>query len=76
MCFRIDKTEVKYGNPGLVSGGYWVAVEFKETLLRVGTPWADCTGDTLDTASYDVGTIAPILFGGPLRFHPSGKMTN
>jgi len=57
--------EVKYGNPGLVSGGYWVAVEFKETLLRVGTPWADCTGDTLDTASYDVGTIAPILFGGP-----------
>merc|ERR1719316_1220717 len=57
--------EVKYGNPGLVSGGYWVAVEFKETLLRVGTPWADCTGSTLDTASYDVGTIAPILFGGP-----------
>jgi len=58
--------EVKYGNPGLVSGGYWVAVEFKETLLRVGTPWADCTdGLTLDTASYDVGTIAPILFGGP-----------
>merc|ERR1719421_2698606 len=57
--------EVKYGNPQLVSGGYWVAVEFKETLLRVGTPWADCTGDTLDTASYDVGTIAPILFGGP-----------
>jgi len=57
--------EVKYGNPGLVSGGYWVAVEFKETLLRVGTPWADCTGDALDTASYDVGSIAPILFGGP-----------
>merc|ERR1719421_2167268 len=57
--------EVKYGNPQLVSGGYWVAVEFKETLLRVGTPWADCTGSTLDTASYDVGTIAPILFGGP-----------
>jgi len=57
--------EVKYGNPGLVSGGYWVAVEFKETLLRVGTPWAECSADVLGSASYDVGTIAPILFGGP-----------
>merc|ERR1719324_1002427 len=57
--------EVKYGNPYLLSDDKWVAVEFKDTLLRVGTPWADCTGDALDTASYDVGTIAPILFGGP-----------
>jgi hypothetical protein len=57
--------EFKYGNPGLVSGGYWVAVEFKSTILRVGTPWADCTGYTLDTPSYTVGSIMPILFGGP-----------
>merc|ERR1719421_1653406 len=57
--------EVKYGNPQLVSGGYWVAVVFKETLLRVGTPWADCTGDSLDEPSYSVGSIMPILFGGP-----------
>jgi hypothetical protein len=57
--------EVKYGNPGLISGGYWVAVEFKETLLRVGTPWAECSDYALGTESYDVGTIAPILFGGP-----------
>merc|ERR1719506_3614021 len=57
--------EVKYGNPNLVSDGKWVAVEFKETLLRVGTPWADCSGSTLDAASYDVGSIMPILFGGP-----------
>merc|ERR1719271_1629260 len=39
--------EFKYGNPGLVSGDKWVAVEFKSTLLRVGIPWADCTGYTL-----------------------------
>merc|ERR1719482_2675393 len=57
--------EVKYGNPGLVSDDKWVAVEFKDTLLRVGTPWADCTGSTLDAESYDVGSIMPILFGGP-----------
>jgi len=57
--------EFKYGNPGLVSGDKWVAVEFKSTLLRVGTPWADCTGDTLAAESYSVGSIMPILFGGP-----------
>jgi len=57
--------EVKYGNPGLQSGDKWVAVEFKSTLLRVGTPWAECSADVLGTASYDVGSIMPILFGGP-----------
>merc|ERR1719258_399572 len=57
--------EFKYGNPGLVSGDKWVAVEFKSTLLRVGTPWADCTGSELATPSYSVGSIMPILFGGP-----------
>ena len=46
-------------------GGKWVAVEFKSTLLRVGAPWADCTGDSLDEPSYSVGSIMPILFGGP-----------
>merc|ERR1719316_738921 len=40
--------EFKYGNPNLVSGGYWVAVEFKSTLLRVGTPWADCAAGSYD----------------------------
>merc|ERR1719473_500162 len=57
--------EVMYGNPGLVSGGYWVAVQFKSTLLRVGTPWAECSGAALGDASYSVGSIMPILFGGP-----------
>merc|ERR1719473_39355 len=57
--------EVMYGNPGLVSGGYWVAVQFKSTILRVGTPWAECTDAALGDASYSVGSIMPILFGGP-----------
>jgi hypothetical protein len=57
--------EIKYGNPGLTSGSKWVAVEFKSTLLRVGAPWADCTGSVLDSASYEVGSIMPVLFGGP-----------
>merc|ERR1719359_741919 len=57
--------ELKYGNPSLLSGGKWVAVEFKSTLLRVGAPWADCTGSALAAPSYAVGTIMPILFGGP-----------
>merc|ERR1719197_1289008 len=57
--------EIKYGNPGLVSGDKWVAVEFKSTLLRVGAPWGDCTGSSLDAPSYSIGSIMPILFGGP-----------
>ena len=57
--------EVMYGNPGLVSGGYWVAVQFKSTLLRVGTPWAECAAETLGAPTYTVGSIMPILFGGP-----------
>jgi hypothetical protein len=40
-------------------------VEFKSTLLRVGDPWADCTGSTLAAPSYSVGSIMPVLFGGP-----------
>jgi hypothetical protein len=58
--------EIKFGNPNLLNDlGNWVAVEFKQTLLRVGTPWAECSGDALGTASYTVGAIAPILFGHP-----------
>ena len=57
--------EIKYGNPFIISNDKWVAVEFKSTLLRVGDPWADCTGSELAAPSYDVGSIMPILFGGP-----------
>jgi hypothetical protein len=57
--------EVMYGNPGLQYDDKWVAVQFKSTLLRVGTPWAECSDSTLGAASYDVGSIMPILFGGP-----------
>ena len=55
-----------YGNPGLVSGGKWVAVQFRSTLLRVGTPWATCSDAAVQaTEAYPVGSIMPILFGGP-----------
>jgi len=58
--------EVKFGNPNLLNdGGKWVAVEFKQTLLRVGTPWAECSGDTLGASTYTVGAIMPVLFGHP-----------
>ena len=55
-----------YGNPDLkLADGKWVAVQFRSTLLRVGTPWAACSDDVQDTKEYPVGSIMPILFGGP-----------
>jgi hypothetical protein len=67
--------ELMYGNPNLNTTYYddygtsttrWVAVQFKKTLLRVGSPWADCTDDELATeGTYDVGTIIPAYFGHP-----------
>ena len=55
-----------YGNPYIKNeGDKWVAVQFKQTLLRVGSPWAECTGTDIGTSSYSLGMIAPILFGGP-----------
>merc|ERR1719375_244455 len=57
--------EFKYANPQLISDGKWVAVEFKSMLLRVGSPFADCTGSALDTAALSIGTIMPVFFGGP-----------
>jgi hypothetical protein len=49
----------------------WVAVEFKSTTLRVGTPWAECSENALNVQTalnskeYDVGIIMPVLFGHP-----------
>jgi hypothetical protein len=57
--------EIMYGNPNLVADSKWVAVQFKSTFLRVGAPWADCSGSTLGASSYSVGSIMPVLFGGP-----------
>ena len=55
-----------YGNPDLVVDGKWVAVQFRSTLLRVGTPWATCSDAAVQAAeTYPVGSIMPILFGGP-----------
>jgi len=61
--------EVMYGNPKIIGSNSgddkWVAVQFRSTLLRVGTPWAECADATLGDAEYTVGSIMPILFGGP-----------
>jgi len=65
--------EIKYGTPQIVSQGTvgdasarWVAHEFKQTLLRVGSPWADCASGATGTVDYgQVGTILPALYGNP-----------
>ena len=51
--------------PSAHADSKWVAVEFKQTILRVGAPWADCTGSELAAPTYAVGAIMPLLFGGP-----------
>jgi hypothetical protein len=72
----IGDYEVMYGNPNLTTPVYdkatdttsdgWVAVQFKKTLLRVGSPWAECSGDELpEKNTYDIGTIVPAFFGHP-----------
>jgi hypothetical protein len=71
----IGDYEVKYGNPqiktypsdGSDPEGRWVAVEFKSTLLRVGSPWAECETDpeVLEKNSVELGTIIPAFFGHP-----------
>jgi hypothetical protein len=72
----IGDYEVKYGNPqikttahtdGTDPDGRWVAVEFKSTLLRVGSPWAECETDpeVLEENKVDIGTIIPAFFGHP-----------
>merc|ERR1719337_468579 len=61
--------ELRYANPNLKVGAEqrWVAVEFKSTTLRVGTPWAVCSNvqTALNSKEYDVGIIMPVLFGHP-----------
>jgi len=57
--------EVKYGNPRLKFAGKWIANEFKSTLLRVGTPWADCSGAEPTAETFDVSAIIPATYGHP-----------
>jgi hypothetical protein len=70
--------EFRYGTPALkndcpepgcvesndtaTATGKWIAVEFKKTLLRVGSPWASCGA----AESYEgVGTILPLFLRHP-----------
>jgi hypothetical protein len=78
--------EVMYGNKYLNTTWYdadpesptygnayvrWVAVKFSKTLLRVGSPWAECLGldsldDSLEAEAYtSIGSIIPAFFGHP-----------
>merc|ERR1719316_701675 len=46
----------------------WVAVEFKKSQLRVGSPWSQCgDGAAIDGASdyTQIGTIIPVYLGNP-----------
>jgi hypothetical protein len=58
--------EIRYGNPNLKYGDKWVAVEFKKTLLRIGTPWADCGDEfVIDPNQKDLGMIIPAWYENP-----------
>jgi hypothetical protein len=68
VYMEVDKEgdyEVKYGNPRLKFNDKWIANEFKSTLLRVGTPWADCSGTALDEEEVEIGAIIPATYGHP-----------
>ena len=41
------------------SGGKWIALEFKSTLLRVGSPWANCSAGGTDDYS-QVSSLIPV----------------
>merc|ERR1719181_700351 len=61
--------EMRYGNPQLVTtNDKWIAIEFKKSQLRVGSPWSDCTaaGDDVTAPSCGtVGAIVPAYLGNP-----------
>jgi hypothetical protein len=58
--------EIRYGNPNLAYGDKWVALEFKKTLLRIGTPWADCGDEYVeDPNKQDLGMIIPAWYENP-----------
>jgi len=58
--------EIRYGNPNLKYNDKWVAVEFKKTLLRIGTPWADCGDEYVeDPNQADLGMIIPAFYENP-----------
>jgi len=72
---KVGDYEVRYGNPNLnVTGGtedQWIAIEFKKHQLRVGSPWASCSGTTKPSNNYaGVGTLIPVYLGNPsLNLH-------
>jgi len=62
--------EIRYGNPQLyTTENKWIALEFKSTQLRVGTPPGASSGNA------DLGTIVPAYLGNPaLNIHDYNTM--
>jgi len=58
--------EIRYGNPNFKINGKWVAIEFRKTLLRIGTPFSDC-GDLYEAApnKLDLGMVIPAFYENP-----------
>lgn len=74
----IGDYEIMYGNPSFTTTytdpdtasteDRWVAVQFKKTILRVGSPWATCSDDVAleGSETYEnIGSILPAFFGHP-----------
>jgi hypothetical protein len=71
---HVDGQPLGLGDDGSVLGNgapkRWVAMEFKKSQLRVGSPWSNCAfsdGVGTETASdySSVGTIIPVYLGNP-----------
>jgi len=64
--------ELRYSNPALTYGEKWVSIEFKKTMLRIGTPWAFCEGIDVyeeDPIALDLGMVIPVWFENPSLNH-------
>merc|ERR1719181_1053338 len=71
---HVDGQPLGLGDDGSVLGDgapkRWVAMEFKKSQLRVGSPWSNCVfnnGVGTEAASdySSVGTIIPVYLGNP-----------
>merc|ERR1719387_3182487 len=60
--------ELRYSNPALAYGEKWVSIEFKKTMLRIGTPWAFCEGIDVyeeEPQELDLGMVIPVWYENP-----------
>jgi hypothetical protein len=63
-----DGQPITDGQPDPAVKSRWVAVEFKKSQLRVGSPWSDCGDGAVTDGASDytaIGTIIPVYLGNP-----------